>query len=104
MSRSPIPVFWYENPAHYEEFQKILSDAYVLPFDYHDWRIRTDSMVERYENSGIQVVKVVASTYDFITWCQAHGRDISTKSCNDYAVSESGLQILRDREFDWGDE
>ncbi|MCL3026570.1 hypothetical protein L6P87_24125, partial [Klebsiella pneumoniae] len=32
MSRSPIPVFWYENPAHYEEFQKILSDAYVLPF------------------------------------------------------------------------
>ena len=22
----------------------------------------------------------------------------------DYAVSESGLQILRDREFDWGDE
>ncbi|MFS9547119.1 hypothetical protein Q6295_42465, partial [Klebsiella pneumoniae] len=103
MSRSPIPVFWYENPAHYEEFQKILSDAYVLPFDYHDWRIRTDSMVERYENSGIQAVKVVASTYDFITWCQAHGRDISTKSCNDYAVSESGLQILRDREFDWGD-
>ena len=64
MSRSPIPVFWYENPAHYEEFQKILSDAYVLPFDYHDWRIRTDSMVERYENSGIQAVKVVASTYD----------------------------------------
>jgi hypothetical protein len=57
-------------------------------------------MVERYENSGIQAVKVVASTYDFITWCQAHGRDISTKSCNDYAVSE----ILRDREFDWGDE
>ena len=55
MSRSPIPVFWYENPAHYEEFQKILSDAYVLPFDYHDWRIRTDSMVERYENSGIRL-------------------------------------------------
>ncbi|WP_227645613.1 hypothetical protein, partial [Klebsiella pneumoniae] len=36
MSRSPIPVFWYENPAHYEEFQKILSDAYDLPFYYHD--------------------------------------------------------------------
>lgn len=53
MSRSPIPVFWYEDPVHYEEFQKILSDAYVLPFDYYDWRIRADSMVERYENSGI---------------------------------------------------
>ena len=79
-----------------------LSDTQQKQF--YDWRIRTDSMVERYENSGIQAVKVVASTYDFITWCQAHGRDISTKSCNDYAVSESGLQILRDREFDWGDE
>ncbi|MBE0159240.1 MULTISPECIES: hypothetical protein [Klebsiella] len=104
MSRRPINVFWYENPEHYEEFQKILSDAYVLPFDYHDWRIRTDSMVERYENSGIQVVKVVASTYEFISWCQTHECDVSTKSCNDYAVAESGIQRLGDREFDWGDE
>lgn len=104
MPRSPIPVFWYENPEHYEEFQKILTDSYVLPFDYHDWRIRADSMVERYENSGIQVVKVVASTYEFISWCEIEARDISTKSCNDYAVAESGYQILRDGEFDLGDE
>ncbi|EOA4403831.1 hypothetical protein [Citrobacter amalonaticus] len=104
MSRSPIPVFWYENHAHYEEFQKILADSYVLPFDYLDWRARADNMVERYENSGIQVVKVVASTYEFISWCEIKARDVSTKSCNDYAVAESGLQLLRDRELDWGDE
>lgn len=104
MFRRPIPVFWYENPEHYEEFQKILSDAYVLPFDYFDWRVRADNMVERYENSGIQVVKVVASTYEFISWCEIKARDVSTKSCNDYAVAESGIQFLGDREFDWGDE
>ncbi|HBR5010134.1 TPA: hypothetical protein SG618_000734 [Klebsiella pneumoniae] len=41
------------------------------PFiDYHDWRIHADNMVERYENSGIQTVKVVASTYEFISWCE----------------------------------
>ncbi|CAM3918186.1 hypothetical protein PLGE761_00660 [Pluralibacter gergoviae] len=104
MRTNSLPVFWYKNPEHYDEFQKILSDAYVLPFEYHDWRIRADSMVERYENSGIQVVKVIASTYEFISWCEIEARDVSTKSCNDYAVAESGLQILRDREFDWGDE
>ena len=102
MAARPISFFWFKNSAQYDSYKKVLTDAWVLPDDYRDWLIRFNQMVERYENTGIQVIKVECDSDTFVSWCVSNSRDASTKSCNDYAVFEAGSDMLRDRERDWG--
>lgn len=102
MTARPISVFWYKNRDQYDSYRDVLTDSWVLPDDYRDWLIRFNQMVERYENSGIQVIKVECEASQFVSWCLSNGCDTSTKSCNDFAAFEGGSKALRDRERDWG--
>ncbi|AVE59968.1 MULTISPECIES: hypothetical protein [Citrobacter] len=102
MASRPICVFWFKNQEQYDSYKKVLTDAWVLPENYRDWLIRFNQMVERYENSGIQVIKVEAEADEFASWCLSNVRDTSTKSCNDFAAFIGGSKAIRDSERDWG--
>ncbi|EEK7563456.1 hypothetical protein II39_24425, partial [Salmonella enterica subsp. enterica serovar Dublin] len=82
MTPRPISVFWFKNLDPYESCKEILTDSWVLPDDYRDWLIRFNQMIDRYERSGIEVIKVEIEPNEFSIWCLANGCEISTKSCN----------------------
>lgn len=99
MTPRPISVFWFKNLDQYESCKEILTDSWVLPDDYRDWLIRFNQMIDRYERSGIEVIKVEIEPNEFSIWCLANGCEISTKSCNDFAFSmavarRSAIEIL----------
>ncbi|EGG1850480.1 hypothetical protein IM140_004590 [Salmonella enterica subsp. enterica serovar Dublin] len=102
MTPRPISVFWFKNLEPYESCKEILTDSWVLPDDYRDWLIRFNQMIDRYERSGIEVIKVEIEPNEFSIWCLANGCEISTKSCNDFAVFHGSSKALRDRDTDWG--
>ncbi|HHT2660938.1 TPA: hypothetical protein ACTYSP_000496 [Citrobacter freundii] len=102
MAARPISVFWFKNRAQYDSCKEVLTDSWVLPDDYRDWLIRFNQMIERYERSGIQVIKIEIEPNEFSVWCLSNGCEISTKSCNDFAVFHGSSNALRDRELDRG--
>ncbi|EEA1843686.1 hypothetical protein GKG76_00625 [Salmonella enterica] len=102
MTPRPISVFWFKNLDQYESCKEILTDSWVLPDDYRDWLIRFNQMIDRYERSGIEVIKVEIEPNEFSIWCLANECEISTKSCNDFAVFHGSSKALRDRDTDWG--
>ncbi|AYL65685.1 MULTISPECIES: hypothetical protein [Citrobacter] len=102
MAARPISVFWFKNRAQYDSCKEVLTDSWVLPDDYRDWLIRFNQMIERYERSGIQVIKIEIEPNEFSVWCLSNGCEISTKSCNDFAVFHGSSYAIRDRELDRG--
>ncbi|EAV5089677.1 hypothetical protein CFG14_21250 [Salmonella enterica] len=82
--------------------KEVLTDSWVLPDDYRDWLIRFNQMIDRYERSGIEVIKVEIEPNEFVNWCLSNGCEISTKSCNDFAVFHGSRKALRYRDTDWG--
>ncbi|EMG0506700.1 hypothetical protein V3W72_004992 [Salmonella enterica] len=102
MTSRPISVFWFKNFDQYESRKEVLTDSWVLPDDYRDWLIRFNQMIDRYERSGIEVFKVEIEPNEFVNWCFSNGCEISTKSCNDFAVFHGSRKALRYRDTDWG--
>ncbi|HED1416057.1 TPA: hypothetical protein R4S01_002905 [Enterobacter hormaechei subsp. steigerwaltii] len=102
MATRPISVYWFKNRDQYDSCIELLTDSWVLPDDYRDWLIRFNQMIDRYERSGIEVIKVEIEPNEFTNWCLANGCEISTKSCNDFAVFHGGSQSLRYRDSDGG--
>jgi hypothetical protein len=58
MATRPISVYWFKNRDQYDSCIELLTDSWVLPDDYRDWLIRFNQMIDRYERSGIEVIKV----------------------------------------------
>ncbi|ELG9298337.1 hypothetical protein ROL52_004768, partial [Salmonella enterica] len=76
MTSRPISVFWFKNLDQYESCKEVLTDSWVLPDDYRDWLIRFNQMIDRYERSGIEVIKVEIEPNEFVNWCLSNGCEI----------------------------
>jgi hypothetical protein len=76
--------FWYRNSEDYERIRSLSEDADSFFASYSLW---LQAATNGFEEMGrtVQVIKVEVDIDDYLSWCNASGRSVNSKSRVAYA-------------------
>lgn len=94
MQVSALGMYWYPSEDDFIKMKSSSEDSTDFHRTYAEWLVAAEKGFQKEQSSGnITVVKIETPTDDFIAWCRATNRNISSHSRTSYANHKLHLLI-----------
>lgn len=96
-----VGVAWFDEES-YLRIWDVMNDPYAFPFNYDEWRKRTENFERNWKRRGHLTVRIVVDPDAFFAWCKAASREVNVYSLERF-VHQAVSPSLYDGPEDYAD-
>lgn len=88
LSSAVVGIAWYSQ-HEWDRIRDQVADSETFDYPYEEWLANAQKIISQLQQAGTRAYRVSFSIDDFLSWCQAQGKQPNSEARSEYTVAET---------------